>query len=105
MARELLKDLLDFKEMIDKGIGTLLMHYEVANVATFWIHTDISDNPRDGGSSDQPEFFEAVTEYMDAIAYVGEGGPYVNARLSAALTNGQEIILHQVGDFSRYDEH
>lgn len=104
MSRELTKDLLDLKDMVDKSIGHMLVHYSVANVATFWIYVDIDDDDLEkGGADDQPEFLAAVQEYIEACDRFS-AGKLANARLVAVLTNGQEIILHQVGRFTWPDE-
>ena len=103
MSREIFKDLLDLKGMVDLSIGNMIATYNVANVSTFFIYQDISDYTIDtGDADDQPDFFKAVEIYMGAIEWVDDGNG-TNCRLVASLTNGQEIILHQVGDFSLPD--
>jgi hypothetical protein len=104
MSRDFTKDLLDIKNTLDKKIDTLVLCYEVANVATFWVYSDISDlDPNIGFADDQPAFFDAISEYMEAIKQY-QRKAYANVRLAASLTNGQEIILHQMGDFGRQEE-
>lgn len=101
---DFISDLLKLKDSVDKQVGSMLFNYKVANPATFWINIDIADDDgRSGCSSDNPDFFAAVQEYMDAIAQVKPFGNYVNAELRAALTNGQSICLHRVGDW-KFDE-
>ena len=99
MSRDLTKDLFDLKNMVDLSIGNMITTYNVANVSTFFVYVDINDyDPDCGDADDQPEFLDAVREYIDAITR-WESKSVANVRLVAALTNGQEVVLHQVGDF------
>ena len=99
MSRDLTKDLFDLKNMVDLSIGNMITTYNVANVSTFFVYVDINDyDPDCGDADDQTEFLDAVREYIDAITR-WESKSVANVRLVAALTNGQEVVLHQVGDF------